>query len=331
MLNTINLLGASKSGKTTIVPILSASGKTDLPFNTPDLDWYIEAFESGGLDLTTASRLCSAYILTNSWYSHLGRHSNLRHRDYHSLQRLKKNISIEDRYKRNDDDREFEKFLRKHDTNKLISIFCSEMTPLIYNEIITNFPIQISSIYCHRSPYSMVGQWLSGNRIERSQSLSRMFKYSSMKNLTRSSLVDQMVVATNNGHMVEVAERFEFFDSKVGEFAISSSEITALKNLLKLQKVSAQYWKEHGLLLNFEKVVTQPKELINSSELLEGLEISSKNLNNAIDFIGLRKIDDVLEKDFSIMRKSLMSITDDQEFVDMVLNEQMEYLSLYFS
>ena len=49
MLNIISLLGPSRCGKGAIIPIVAAVDNFELPYNTPDLDWYVDAYNSGDI------------------------------------------------------------------------------------------------------------------------------------------------------------------------------------------------------------------------------------------------------------------------------------------
>ena len=68
MLNIISLLGPSRSDKGAIIPLISAVKNFELPFNTPDLDWYVDAYNSGDISSGALCRLSANYLLCYSWY-----------------------------------------------------------------------------------------------------------------------------------------------------------------------------------------------------------------------------------------------------------------------
>ena len=77
MLNILSLLGPSRSGKGAIIPIIVAAKNFQLPFNTPDLDWYVDAFNFGDIDSDSLCRLSANYLLCYSRYGYLGRRSRV--------------------------------------------------------------------------------------------------------------------------------------------------------------------------------------------------------------------------------------------------------------
>ena len=66
MLNILSLLGPSRCGKGAIPPLIVAAKNIQLPFNTPDLDWYVDAYNYGDLTPDALCRLSANYILCYS-------------------------------------------------------------------------------------------------------------------------------------------------------------------------------------------------------------------------------------------------------------------------
>ena len=63
MLNVLSLPGPSRCGKGAIIPIIAAIKNFELPFNTPDLDWYVDAYNFGDINLESLCRLSSNYFV----------------------------------------------------------------------------------------------------------------------------------------------------------------------------------------------------------------------------------------------------------------------------
>ena len=63
MLNIISLLGPSRCGKGAIIPIIAAVDNFELPYNTPDLDWYVDAYNLGDISSDALCRLSANYLL----------------------------------------------------------------------------------------------------------------------------------------------------------------------------------------------------------------------------------------------------------------------------
>ena len=61
----------------------------ELPFNTPDLDWYVDAYNSGDISSGALMQIvCQLLTVLCLVWTILGRHINLRPDDYYSLQRM---------------------------------------------------------------------------------------------------------------------------------------------------------------------------------------------------------------------------------------------------
>ena len=325
MLNCLSLLGASRSGKSAVVPLLTALKKIDLPFNTPDLDWYIEGYDLGKYSVNTAAQLCVQYMLCYSWYSYLGRYINSRSDDYYSLDRLKPFLADFDYNIRKDNDESFVEFLKSHENNELISFFMWDMPKEVY-EAFGRYPINSNIIYCYRNPFDMVNQWVSSNRVQRSTQFSRMFKLSSVENLRNTNLLNQFIKNNRNLNEVKITDdKYHYFDVDVSSYNMYEEEVEYLTKFILKIKDEAYYWRDNGLLLNFEMVVSQPEKTMNQlSEFIQS-DYDEKEFLYASNFMTKRPFEKVITLDPDIIRNKLSKITKNDKFIDLVIHEQDEY------
>lgn len=165
MLNILTLSGPSRCGKGAIIPIIAAIKNFELPVNTPDLDWYVDAYSNGDISVDVLCRLATNYLICYSWYGYLGRHINLRPADYYSLQKMMPHIDLEIMHSRLDKDKDFEEFLSANDEQEYWNIFQWEIPIEAYQIIQKNYPINTNPLFCYRSPYSLFTSWISSNRV----------------------------------------------------------------------------------------------------------------------------------------------------------------------
>ena len=330
MINTINLLGLSRSGKSALIPLLTCADNTDLPHNTPDLDWFIEMYQEGSLEIDPALKICVQYMLCYSWYSYLGRHINLRNRDYFSLQRLKPEIDFNIRNLREDNDIEFTKFLQMHERGEMYNIFMFEIPIEMQKKFEADFPINSHNIYCFRNPFAMVTQWSSSNRIQRSSTFSRMFKFTAMNSITNDKL-SQQFTRTNNALELNIkSDRYQYNDPSLEDFIINDNEILFLRKLIDQQFTDAEFWSKKGNLVHYEHVVSEPETTLSNLSVWPSLKIKDENLRKSIDFMGKRPIETVLEQDRDSIIDPILKSSGDKDFAEFVYSKQMQYIKHFY-
>lgn len=328
MLNILSLLGPSRSGKGAIIPIIAAVKNFELPFNTPDLDWYVDAYNSGDISSDALCRLSANYLICYSWYGHLGRHINLRPDDYYSLQRMMPHINLQKKHLKKDKDYEFINFIKDNDEKKIWNIFQWDIAPEIYEIYEKKYPINTNPIYCYRSPYYLFTSWISSNRVKRSLSLSRMFKYDATYNFSRNSLLSQFEDAKNDNEVDYIKElgtykykEFNFEDAK-----ISLQEEERLLKLLIENKENAQYWSKLNMMYEFENIVSNPNSFVNYLIDRFNIEFDEESLKKGIILMDQRPIEKIIEMDMNIINNTLQNLGCQKETIDFVVNEQKIYL-----
>lgn len=328
MLNILSLLGPSRSGKGAIIPIIAAVKNFELPFNTPDLDWYVDAYNSGDISSDALCRLSSNYLICYSWYGHLGRHINLRPDDYYSLQRMMPHINLQKKHLKKDKDYEFIKFIKDNDEKKIWNIFQWDIAPEIFEIFEKKYPINVNPIYCYRSPYYLFTSWISSNRVKRSLSLSRMFKYDATYNFNRNSLISQFEDSKNDNEVDYIKELGTY---KYKEFNFEDSKISLLEEerLLKLlieNKENAQYWSKLNMMYEFENIVSNPNSFVNYLIDRFNIEFDEESLKKGIILMDQRPIEKIIEMDMNIISNTLQNLGCKKETIDFVVNEQKIYL-----
>ena len=329
MINCLSLLGASRSGKTALVSLLAALEKVDMPFNTPDLDWYVDAYKDNRCSIDLTTNLCVQYMLCYSWYSYLGRHVNNREIDYYSLSKLKPHLENFDYTKRNDDDETFINYLRLHEQKKVMSFFMWDIPAAVFEEL-QNYPVNLNIIYCQRNPFDLVNQWIATCRVQRSKYFSRMFKFDSIKNLQKKPLSSQFMKISRIQNAEGVSKnKFYYSELDLSKYRISKAEIRELTKLVKAVRHEAKFWEDKGILVNYENVVSNPEKI--TDFIAEKLETSyaKENLAYAIKFLSKRPLSSVLETNLEIIRRKLNDITDDEEFIEFIVNEQKQYIDSF--
>lgn len=329
MLNVLSLPGPSRCGKGAIIPIIAAIKNFELPFNTPDLDWYVDAYNFGDINLESLCRLSSNYLLCYSWYGHLGRHINLRPNDYYSLQKLMPHINLVEKHDRGDKDKVFEDFLQKNDNGKFWNIFQWDIPIEVYEAFEKDYPINSNPLYCYRSPYSLFTSWISSNRVKRSRSLSRMFKYESTPFLTRQDLLSQFEDARNDNEVTFIKElgTYKYHELKLEDVEITAEEESRLTKLIEENKKNADYWSQKDMLIRFENLVSDPDPFIQYLKNRFNIEFNDKLLQQGIVLMDKRPLESVIEMNFKKIEGTLKNLGCKSETIEYILNEQKEYIS----
>ena len=328
MLNILSLSGPSRCGKGAIIPIIAAIENFELPYNTPDLDWYVDAYNTGDISIETLCRISANYLLCYSWYGYLGRHINLRSDDYYSLQKMMPHINLDEKHQRLDKDNVFKEFLLKNDAEKFWNIFQWDIPPELYEIYERDCPINANPIYCYRSPYYLFTSWLSSNRIKRSLSLSRMFKYDSTFYLKRDDLFPQFESAVNdNEHAFnEKLGTYEWYDPNLDGRKINSDEEHRLISLIDENNKNANYWQSRDKLVWFEHLVSDPKTFIDYLKNRFEVEFDQDRLIQGITLMNQRPIEDVIEMDLKKITHSLEKLRCSDQTIKFIVSEQKVYL-----
>jgi hypothetical protein len=328
MLNIFSILGPSRCGKGAIIPIISAIKNFELPFNTPDLDWYVDAYNSGDLTSDALCKLSVNYLLCYSWYGYLGRHINLRPNDYYSMQKMMPHINLLDRHNREDKDCEFNDFLTLNDNKEFWNIFQWDIPPKIYEMIGNSYPVNTNPLYCYRSPYYLFTSWVSGNRVSRANSLSRMLKYDSMKNLERNSLHSQFIETRNQNEVSfnKSEGKYTYHDFKFENLRITPEEESELLKLCKDNLEASRYWSKKEMLFRFEHIATDPYRFVDYLKGRFDIEFDEDLLKKGIKLMDERTMDKVVELDMSSIEDTLKSLNCSDKAKDFIINEQLKYI-----
>lgn len=328
MLNIISLLGPSRCGKGAIIPIVAAADNFELPYNTPDLDWYVDAYNSGDISSDALCRLSANYLLCYAWYGHLGRHINLRPDDYYSLQRMKPNIDLQERHNKKDKDYEFLNFINDNDSKKIWNIFQWDLSPEIFEKYKKSYPINTNPIYCYRSPYYLFTSWISSNRVKRSLSFSRMFKYDATYHFKRENLLSQFENAKNDNEVDFIKElgTYKYKEFNFDKTKIDSVEEKRLVRLVKENINNAKYWSKINMLYRFENIVSNPD--LFTKYLMErfDIEFNKDSLKKGILLMDKRPIEEVIEMDLNKIKIVLQNLGCKKKTIDFILKEQKIYI-----
>lgn len=328
MLNILSLLGPSRGGKGAVIPIITAIKNFQLPFNTPDLDWYVDAYHAGDINLESLCRLSANYLLCYSWYGYIGRHINLRPDDYYSLQKMMPHINLQKRHNRNDKDNEFINFIKENDNEKIWNIFQWDLSPEIYEIFQTEYPINTNPLYCYRSPYYLFTSWISSNRVKRSISLSRMFKYDATHYFKRESLLSQFEASNNDNEQKYLKEegtyQWDRFDLESKK--IDLKEEQRLIRLIEENKKHANYWSKKNMMFNFEHIVSNPRSFVEYLIARFNVEFDENILKKGIILMDERPLEQVIEMDFEKMKQTLDELHCSNESTNLILDEQKIYL-----
>ena len=327
MLNTLSLLGPSRCGKSATIPLITSAKNIELPFNTPDLDWYVDAYNCGDISANALSRLSATYMLCYSWYGHLGRHINLRSTDYYSLQNMMPNINLKNRHDREDKDNEFKAFMKANDSKKIWNVFLWDMPPEIHENMKENFPINTNPIYIYRSPFYLFTSWVSSHRVARSKSLSRMHKYHAAENLQNSELNPLFMETRTDTEFIWKDGKYTYFDFQFDDIALGEEEENALIKLIKQNKEDATYWSNKGMMFPYEYIVTDPYKFIEYLKERFGLEFNQEILEKGIRMMDKRPLEQVIELDIKKAEKSLSILECNDSTKELILVEQENYIS----
>lgn len=328
MLNIISLLGPSRCGKGAIIPIIAAVDNFELPYNTPDLDWYVDAYNLGDISSDALCRLSANYLLCYSWYGYLGRHINLRPDDYYSLQRMKPNIDLQKRHHKKDKDHEFLNFINDNDSKKIWNIFQWDLSPEIFEKYEKKYPINTNPIYCYRSPYYLFTSWISSNRVKRSRSFSRMFKYDATFNLKKNNLLSQFENAKNDNEVDFIKElgTYKYKEFNFDKTKIDPAEEDRLIKLLIENKDNATYWLKINMMYRFEKIVSDPNSFVNYLIERFNIKFDKESLRKGIVLMDKRPIEKIIELDINKIKTTLQNLGCSNNTIDFVIDEQQKYI-----
>ena len=326
MLNILSILGASRSGKGAIIPLIAAVKNFELPFNTPDLDWYIDAYNCGDMKAEALSRLSVIYLLCYAWYGHLGRHINLRPNDYYSLQKMMPQIDLQGKHAREDKDHEFERFMKANEMAQTWNIFQWELPPEIYEIIESNYPIRTNPLFTYRAPYYLFTSWVSSNRVKRSNNLSRMFKYPSTQNLRRDDLSAQFADTRNHNEVSFANGKYTYHEYDFETISVDQFEEKTLLKLINENKEYAAYWSEKGMLYRYEHIVTDPDKFVDYLKNRFQLVFDDELLEKGIELMDKRPMEEIIELDIKKVKKTLDTLECTEATRQFIIDEQIEYI-----
>jgi hypothetical protein len=326
MLNILSILGPSRSGKGAIIPLIAAVENFELPFNTPDLDWYIDAYHGGDMTAEAVTRLSVNYLLCYSWYGHLGRHINLRPDDYYSMQKMMSHIDLKAKHSKLDKDQEFNRFMAANEKESIWNIFQWELPPEVYEIIENSYPIRSNPLFTYRAPFYLFTSWISSNRVKRSNSLSRMFKYPSTKNLRREKLSKQFADTRNKNEISYVNGKCVYHEYDFESVSVDQFEEETLLKLINENKEYAAYWSEKGMLYRYEDIVTDPDKFVDYLKNRFHLVFDEELLAKGIELMDKRPMEEVIELDIKKVEKTLETLECTDATKQFIIDEQIEYI-----
>ena len=333
MLNIISICGPTRSGKGAIGPILGAARNSDLPHNTPDLDWFVDAYEEGAISKDVFCRLCANYLLCYSWYSYLGRHVNSRSSDYYSMFRLKSGLGWGERFAREDNDNSFKAFCDAHLNQKTTNIFHWDIPVKMHLEIEKEYPINLNPIYCCRSPFALFSAWAASDRYERARSLSRMFKFVGTKHMSRRDMWSQFTGAKTEDEVFydEVKKTYKYRELDFSDKRLTADAQLRFLEALKTDEIKTGFYREHGLAVFFERVVEEPEGFAASMRNRFHLDFDDALLEAAILLADKRPLRETLETDLEKIECHLSGLGCSDQVIASVVGLQQQYLSKIFS
>lgn len=333
MLNIISICGQTRSGKGAIGPIFGAALNSDLPHNTPDLDWYVDAYEEGAISKEALCRLCANYLLCYSWYSYLGRHINSRASDYYSMRRLKSGLNWEDRFNRGDNDNSFKEFCDAHRNHRVTNIFHWDIPASLHLDIEKQYPINLNPVYCCRSPFALFSAWAASDRYRRAHSLSRMFKFIGTKHLSRRDMWSQFTSARTEDEAFydHGAQTYKYRELNLSDTRVTNDAQLRFVEALKTAQVSAGFYREYGLAVFFERVVEDPDRFAESIAERFNLAFDGSLLKKAILLADKRPLRETLETDLVKIERELTGLGCNDQIIALILDLQQDYLSRLFS
>jgi len=192
-----------------------------------------------------------------------------------------------------------------------------------------NYPIKTNPIYCYRSPYYLFTSWVSSNRVKRSKSLSRMFKYDSTKYLKRENLYNQFEDARNDNEVSFIKElgTWKYHEFEFDEVTVHQKEEKTLLKLIKENKANAKYWSKRDMMYRFEHIVSNPEKFVDYLGNRLNIEFDDKLLLEGIILMDKRPLDQVVELDIKKAEKTLVNLGCSEETLQIVVEEQKNYIN----
>ena len=86
------------------------------------------------------------------------------------------------------------------------------------------------------------------------------------------------------------------------------------------------FGRKNGLVISFERIVSEPEKIISKISENLGVYFSSKNTDHAIDLMNKRPLKEVLLTDESEIKSHLEAITENRFFRERVFELQMDYV-----
>jgi hypothetical protein len=329
-MNVIAILGPSRGGKAALNPYLCASKQVDLPFNTPDLDWFIESHNRSHITDEGFCNHVSIYTLTYSWYSFMGRHINLRTSDYYAANNLKPHVDMNERFLKTDSDESFSIFLEAVAHNKLVPCFHMDISNKQFQLIKNSSDINYMPIYSRRSPFDLLRGWLVGNRLGRSKSLGRMMKYGSVPAKSSRSLLEQFSPVLGLKEItVDEKGIFTFHKLASDKSDIDGDNVNKLIDMVVEEYKCGLKWENAGRAIRFEDIVTAPDKVeMFLSEYL-GLEFCPDLLPEAYNAINLRSLSEALTTDLKIIEIELNELHASEGRIRELVALQAEYVEYF--
>ena len=312
---------------------MGAARNCDLPHNTPDLDWFVDAYEEGVISKEGFCRLCANYLLCYSWYSYLGRHVNSRSSDYYSMFRLKSGLDWRERFAREDNDYSFKAFCDAHQNHDATNIFHWDIPASLHLEIEDQYPINLNPIYCRRSPFALFCSWAASDRYKRARSLSRMFKFVGTKHMSRQDMWSQFTGAKTEDEVFydDVAKTYKYRKLNLSDKRITPDAQLRFLEALRTDEMSGDFYSEHGLAVFFERVVEEPARFAASMRNRFHLNFDDSLLEKAILLADKRPLRGTLETDSAKMESEPSGLGCSDQVIASVVGLQQQYLSKIFS
>lgn len=191
--NYLFIDGMSRSGKTSLAPVISSFDRVEHFKARATYDRYLMMYESGDLTKQGFKYLFESDLLMDTWFSMMGRDVNRNLHDLTSVMNSPKRKSYLAREEKKDTQNTFNEILEEIEKQKLIFPFiCDDLAPAgnLLNEISSNFKY----IIVMRNPVDILFTWFRSGRGDRlgtdPRYINPAFKVNQYKNIHYSMIHD---------------------------------------------------------------------------------------------------------------------------------------------
>ena len=161
--NYLFIDGMSRSGKTSIAPIISSLNRVEHFKERSTYDRFLMMYESGDLSKQGFKYLFESDLLMDTWFSMMGRDVNNNLHDLTSILNSPKHKTYTKRIKKKDNQNTFDEILKDIKKQKLIFPFISDDLATI-SSLLSEISKNFKYIIVMRNPIDMVFTWHRSGR-----------------------------------------------------------------------------------------------------------------------------------------------------------------------